>query len=351
MIDMPLGLTYDDVLLVPKRSSLNSRKQANTSTYLTSKIKLKIPLVSANMDTITESKMAIELAKAGGIGIIHRFVPIDYQADEIKKVKKAENYPVGAAVGVREEYLKRTKALINKGCDVIVVDIAHGHSDHTLECVVRIRKKYKKVQIIAGNVATRKGTKDLINAGVDAVKVGVGPGSLCTTRIVAGAGVPQLTAVLNCAEVAKEYNIPIVADGGIRTSGDIVKALAAGAATVMIGGLFAGCRESPGIEIFKNGCKYKITRGMASLRANIDRAAKENKDDFGYKEYVSEGVEAIVPYRGKVADIIQQLVGGLQSGMSYSGAKSVKELQRKAEFIRITNAGLIESKPHDINEI
>lgn len=351
MQKISLGLTYDDVLLVPRKTSLKSRQEADISTFLTPKIKLKIPIVSANMDTVTESRMAIEMAKMGGIGIIHRFLPINHQVEEIKKVKGKGNYLLGAAVGIREDYLTRSKKLLEAGSNVLVVDVAHGHSDYTVECLKKLRQKFKKIQIIAGNVATPEGTLDLIKAGADAVKIGVGPGSLCTTRIIAGTGVPQLTAVLNCAKIAKKYKIPLIADGGIRNSGDIVKAIAVGASTVMIGGLFAGCEESPGIEIYKNGRKYKITRGMASLRANIDRAKREEKNDFGCKEYVAEGIEAIVPYRGKVSEIIQQLVGGLRSGMSYSGARNIRELQKKAEFIRITQSGLLESLPHDVKEI
>ncbi len=268
-----IGLTFDDVLLIPKETSLESRSHVDLSTKLTKNIVLKIPIISANMDTVTESEMAIAVARMGGIGIIHRFLTIDAEVEEVKKVKK-EKLLVGAAIGIRSDYLERCQALIKAGVDVIVIDVAHGHSSFFIKVLKELTKKFPKMEFIAGNVATVEATETMIKNGAAAVKVGIGPGALCTTRIVTGAGIPQLTAIAECAAVARKYNIPIIADGGIKQSGDIVKALAAGASTVMIGSLFAGCEESPALTIFRNNKKYKITRGMASLMANLDRQKK-----------------------------------------------------------------------------
>jgi IMP dehydrogenase len=349
---LKFGLTYDDVLLVPKRSGLVSRKLVDTKTYLTSKIQLQIPLISANMDTVTESGMAIAMAKLGGIGIIHRFLSIEDQVKEVEKVKSEGNLLVGAAVGAKNGFLERTEELIKAGADVIVVDIAHGHSDHAIQAVSDIKKKFPKCNLIAGNVATKEGTLDLIKAGADAVKVGVGPGSLCTTRIVTGCGVPQLTAVLDAVFVAKKYHIPVIADGGIKVSGDITKALAAGASTVMLGSLLAGCREAPGVIVSENNKKYKLIRGMASLKANIEKNKHEqNGNGFGLSDYVAEGVEARVLCNGYVEEVVNQLIGGLRSGMSYCGSENIEMLWKQAEFIQITNASLRESHPHDVELI
>lgn len=345
-----IGLTFDDVLLVPKLTRLKSRNDVNLSTFLTPKIKLKIPLISANMDTVTESEMAIALGELGGIGIIHRFLSIKDQINLVREVKK-KKIKVGAAIGINNDYLERAKALIKEKVDVIVIDIAHGHSAHLIKVLRQLKNQFAQFEFIAGNVATAAATETLIKNGASAVKVGIGPGALCTTRIVAGAGVPQLTAINECAEVARKYKIPIIADGGIRYSGDIVKALAAGASTVMIGGLFAGCEESPAVTFYRNNKKYKLTRGMASLTANIDRQNKDEKIKRDLKNYASEGVEAIVPYIGSVKDLANQLLGGIRSGFSYCGAKNINELWKNAEFIRITNSGLIESHPHDVGLI
>ncbi|MFN3491666.1 MAG: IMP dehydrogenase, partial [Anaerolineales bacterium] len=435
---------------------------------------LHAPIVSANMDVVTESEMAIAMAREGGIGIIHRFMTIAEQARQIEKVKKAESfvvdkpitltdkssvadvkrvveetetggilivdknekligivttrdllfehddsksvtaimtkdvisaskdtslseaekllhqhrieklplvdgdgkvaglvtlkdimkiikYPtatkdskgrlaVGAAVGVRDKEMRRVEAALNAGADCIVVDIAHGDSHLEIEMIKNIRKHFPEAQIIGGNVATSDGTKRLIDAGVDSVKVGVGPGSICITRQVAGSGVPQLTAVIESAKAAKQYGIPIIADGGIRFPGDVAKAIAAGASTVMIGSMLAGTDESPGMMMTRRGHKYKASRGMASLTANIERNKREGNDltKEEIEDYVAEGVEAAVPYRGKVREVLTQLVGGLQSGMSYSGAHSIQEFQEKAIFVRMTGAGLKESGPHDV---
>lgn len=342
-----IGLTFDDVLLVPKKTSIESRSHVDLTTKLTKKISLKIPIVSANMDTVTESKMAIEVAKMGGIGIIHRFLTIEDEVEEVKKVKK-EKLLVGAAIGIRSDYKERCKALIKAGADVIVIDVAHGHSSFFIKVLKELTKSFPKTEFIAGNVATAEATEEMIKNGASAVKVGIGPGALCTTRIVTGAGIPQLTAIAECVEVAKKYNVPIIADGGIKQSGDIVKALAAGASTVMIGTLFAGCEESPALTFFRNNKKYKMTRGMASLMANADRQKKDESVKKDLKKYAAEGVEAIVPYRGAVSDFINILLGGIKSGFSYCGAHTIKDLWKNAEFIQITQSSLVESGPHDV---
>lgn len=468
------ALTYDDVLLVPQYSAVDSRRALSTETRLTKKIILQIPIVSANMDVVTESEMAITMAREGGIGMIHRFMTIAEQARQIERVKKAESfivdtpitmtdahtvgdvkrivdetstggilildkdeklvgivstrdllfeeddnklvtaimsapvhsaapntslkeaerllheyrveklplvdqhgkvaglvtlkditkitkYPkatkdlkgrlaVGAAVGVRDMEMRRVEAVLAAGADCIVVDIAHGDSRLEIDMIKNIRKHFPQAQIICGNVATADGTKRLIDAGADCVKVGVGPGSICITRIVAGSGVPQLTAVIECAQAAGPYGVPIIADGGIRQPGDLAKALAAGAQTAMIGSMLAGTDESPGLVMTRRGHRYKASRGMASREANIERNKKEGNDltEEEIEDYVAEGVEAAVPYRGHAREVLTQLVGGLQSGMSYSGAHSIEEFQQKAIFVRMTGAGLKESGPHDV---
>jgi IMP dehydrogenase len=475
-LDIVEGLTFDDVLLAPKRSPIISRSQTDLHTKLSRNIALNTPIISANMDTITESGMAIALAREGGIGIIHRFMTIEDQVDEILKVKRSESvmieqpytikpdltvaeakkameeynvsgllveevgklvgiitrrditfeknnkrkvsdlmtkdvitakpgitidqakeilhnqrieklpvvndkkhivglitskdilkmeqYPhaskdrkgrllVGAAVGVKGDYLERTEALLEAGADIIVVDIAHGHSENAINTVHMIKKAFPDCELIAGNVATGEGTRDLIKAGVDAVKVGVGSGSICITRVVTGSGVPQLTAVIDSVKVARNYDIPIISDGGIRNSGDITKALAAGASSVMIGSLFGGTDESPGKTLVKNGKKYKMYRGMASFYASLGRKYREEGpqvvDSDDLNDYVPEGVEAMVPYKGSVVEIIRQIAGGLRSGLSYCGAKTIPEMQMNAEFIKITSAGYIESQSHDVD--
>jgi IMP dehydrogenase len=469
-----VALTYDDVLLVPQYSNVDSRRVLSTKSMLTKKIALQTPIVSANMDVVTESGMAITMAREGGIGMIHRFMTIAEQARQIERVKKIESfvvdspftlsdtstvgdvkrivnetdtggilildkndklvgivstrdllfenedgkpvteimtrdvhsatpgtslkdaeqllhdyrveklplvdengkvaglvtlkdimkitqYPkatkdakgrlaVGAAVGVRDMEMRRVESALEAGADCIVVDIAHGDSHLEIEMVANIRKRFPETQIIGGNVATADGTKRLIDAGVDCVKVGVGPGSICITRQVAGSGVPQLTAVIECAEAARQYGVPIIADGGIRFPGDVAKAIAAGAQTVMIGSMLAGTDESPGMVMTRKGHRYKTSRGMASLTANIERNKREGNDltREEVEDYVAEGVEAAVPYRGKAREVLMQLVGGLQSGMSYSGAHSIEDFQQKATFMRMTGAGLRESGPHDV---
>jgi IMP dehydrogenase len=479
------GLTYDDVLLIPKYSDITSRKNVDTTSRLTREIMLKIPIVSSNMDTVTESAMAIAMARLGGIGIIHRFLSIKEEVKEVTKVKRYEGYMienpvtmlqnqsvreakemlegfgiggivvvdedkkvkgivtrrdvefedddsrsveeimtprsrlivanslsmneakeilkknkieklpivdekdrlkalitakdiqkmklfpnaskdekgrlrVGAAVGVKGDFMERAESLIESYCDVIVVDVAHGHSMQAVEAVKKIKRNFgDEVQVIAGNVATAEGVIDLVKASADAVKVGVGPGSICTTRIVTGFGVPQLTAIMECSEAAKDFDVPVIADGGIRFPGDITKAIAAGASTVMIGGLFAGTEESPGPVVLRNGVRYKLTRGMASLSAALDRKIRESDkyDEVNRlledtaEETVPEGVEGLIPYKGRVEEVVRQLMGGLRSGMSYCGAHNIEELRQKAEFIRMTSSGLRESLPHDIERV
>ncbi|QCX34044.1 IMP dehydrogenase [Caloramator sp. E03] len=462
--------TFDDVLLVPQKSDVLP-KDVDLSTYLTKTIKLNIPLMSAGMDTVTEAKMAIAMAREGGIGIIHKNMSIEEQAVEVDKVKRSEhgvitdpfhltpehtlkdadmlmgkyrisgvpivegtklvgiitnrdirfekdfsrkikevmtkenlitapvgtnlkeaeqilrkhkveklplvdeNYNLkglitikdiekavrfpnsakdkkgrllaGAAVGVTKDMMERVTALYEAGVDVVVVDTAHGHSKGVLDAIYTIKSKYPDLQVIGGNVATAKATADLISSGADCIKVGIGPGSICTTRVVAGVGVPQLTAVMDCAEEASKYGVPIIADGGIKYSGDIVKALAAGASAVMMGSMLAGCEESPGDEEIYQGRKFKVYRGMGSIAA-MQKGSKDRYFQEDNKKLVPEGVEGRVAYKGAVADTIYQLIGGIRSGMGYCGSKTITELWEKAEFVVQTSAGLRESHPHDI---
>ncbi len=474
--NIPIALTYDDVLIIPQRSSLRSRGEADTSTWLTKQISLSSPIISSNMDTVTESEMAITMARLGGIGILHRFMTIEDNVEEVKRVKRAQNfviydpytinpnrtlseakeeiiekgisgllvsngdgkllgvlskrdilfaegehllvhdmmtprerlivgdistnlgeakrllaqhrieklplvdennkivglitscdiknvndYPyanidkkgrliVGGSIGVHGDYLERAKALIGAGVDVLVVDIAHGHSELMFNAIRNLREQFNDVQIIAGNVASGKGARELCEAGVDGIKVGVGPGTICITRLVTGCGVPQFTAVAECAKVAKEYGVPVIADGGIQKSGDIVKAIGAGADTVMLGGMLAGTKESPGVVMSRAGKKFKVCRGSASF-AVAQRRQTVNQENKKLGDVVPEGVEAVVPFKGPVGDIVNQLVGGLRSGMSYTNSRTIGELQNNAEFVRITNAGLKESGSHDLLDV
>ena len=352
-----LGLTYDDVLLLPDASDVVP-SEVDTRTQLTRSIYLDIPLVSSAMDTVTESAMAIAMAKAGGIGIIHRNLAVDEQVTHVKLVKGA-NLHVGAAVGVGDDGFERAQALIDVGVDVIVVDTAHGHHRAVLEAIAKIKKHFPKQEIIGGNIATRAGAQALINAGADAVKVGVGPGSICTTRVVAGVGVPQVTAIMEAAKACKKADIPLIADGGLQFSGDIAKAIVAGADTVMLGSLLAGCEESPGELVEIEGRKFKTYRGMGSLSAMQSRGAKKSYSKDRYMQddvlaedkLVPEGIEGKVAYRGPVADVIHQLVGGLRSGMGYAGAENIAALQKRGRLIQITSAGLQESHPHDVLDV
>lgn len=351
-----LGLTYDDVLLLPGPSEVVP-SEVETGTWLTRKIKLQIPLVSSAMDTVTESQMAIALSKAGGIGIIHRNLSID---DQVTHVKLAKNVGlVGAAVGVGEDGFKRAQAVIDAGVDVVVVDTAHGHHRAVLEAIERVKKFAPDTQVIGGNIATRSGAQALINAGADGVKVGVGPGSICTTRVVAGVGVPQITAIMEANKACSKAGVPLIADGGLQYSGDIVKAIVAGANTVMLGSLFAGCDESPSELVEIDGVKFKVYRGMGSLGAMQSRGEQKSysKDRYMQDDVLSEdklvpeGIEGKIKYRGPVSSVIHQLVGGLRSGMGYAGAPDIENLRREGQLIQITAAGLKESHPHDVADI
>jgi IMP dehydrogenase len=341
---MRLGLAFDDVLLVPRRSSVRSRQDVSLETRFSRNIRLQVPVVAANMDTVCEARMAVAVAEEGGIGILHRFLPIEDQADMVRQVKE-RGLLVGAAIGTNEEFIERSKALVAAGADALVLDIAHGHAEHSIEAVRVIKAEFgTDTDVVAGNVATRTGAEDLIAAGADAIKVGVGPGGVCTTRIVAGVGVPQLTAVADVAGI----DVPLIADGGIRRSGDIAKALAAGADTVMIGSMFAGTSESPGqVEMSERGL-VKVIRGMSTHEAVKDRAARtgEQVDDEYFEQRAPEGVSGQVPYRGAVGKLIRQLMGGVKSAMSYMDARTIPELWANAEFIRVTSAGIVESQPH-----
>ncbi len=473
---IPLALTYDDVLIVPRRSTLASRSEANTRTRLTRRINLNIPIVTANMDTVTGSDMAIAMARLGGIGILHRFMSIEENAEEVRRVKRAQSmivqdpykiapdktvdeatdyiakigitgllvangdnklqgilsrrdflfangddklvkdimtpreklivgnayttfdeakkiftehkieklplvddddhiiglitsddikkiieYPlanrdeegrliVGAAVGVHGDYIERAQELTKAGVDVLVIDIAHGHSDLMFNAIAKLREAVPDAQLIAGNIATATAAKELCEAGVDALKVGVGPGTICITRLVTGCGMPQLTAVMEVAKVAKRYGVPIIADGGIQKSGDIVKAIGAGADCVMMGGMFAGTDESPGVVMTKGDKKFKVCRGSASFTQSHTRK-RFGLEKKNLKEVVPEGVESLVPYKGPVEDIIGQMVGGLKSGMSYTNSHTIAELQQNVEFIRMTSSGSRESGSHDVQAI
>ncbi|MBE5824552.1 MAG: IMP dehydrogenase [Butyrivibrio sp.] len=464
------GITFDDVLLVPAYSQVIPN-QVDVGTYLTKKIKLNIPLMSAGMDTVTEHRMAIAMARQGGIGIIHKNMSIEAQAEEVDKVKRSENgvitdpfslspdhtladadslmakfrisgvpitegkklvgiitnrdlkfekdfskkikevmtsenlitakagitleeaksilarskkeklpivdddynlvglitikdiektikYPLaakddqgrllcGAGVGISANCLERVKALVDAKVDVIVLDSAHGHSENVLKCLRMIKAEFPDLQVIAGNCATAAATKDLIEAGADAVKVGIGPGSICTTRVVAGIGVPQITAVMDCYEMAKQYGVPIIADGGIKYSGDITKAIAAGANLVMMGSMFAGCDEAPGEFELYQGRKYKVYRGMGSISA-MENGSKDRYFQEDAKKLVPEGVEGRVAYKGTVEDTVFQLIGGLRSGMGYCGCNTIEALKENGKFIKMTSAALRESHPHDI---
>ena len=352
MIPIKEALTFDDVTMAPKYSEILP-SEVDTSTQLSSNLSLKIPLLTSAMDTVTEGKMAIAIAKAGGIGVIHRNLHIKKQIEEIKKVKKLKLL-VGAAVGAGPLELKRAKAIIKEEVDLIVVDTAHGHSKKVAEIIKVIKKKKtNKITLCAGNVATAEAAKFLIKLGVDIIKVGIGPGSICTTRLVAGIGVPQLSAILEVKKGVKNKKTKIISDGGIKYSGDIAKALAAGADAVMIGSLFAGTMETPGKLIKKNGKLYKSFRGMGSVGAmnkgSADRYFQKKQKDIS--KYVPEGVEGFVKFKGDVTNIIYKLIGGLKSSMGYLGAKKVVNLKNKPNFVKITKAGFYESMVHNVDEV
>ena len=345
------SLTFDDVTLIPQYSSILP-SETITYTKLTHNLNLQIPLMSSAMDTVTESKMAIALSKSGGIGIIHRNLSIEKQVQEVKKVKK-NNFLVGAAIGVNSKDIERADELSKAKVDMIIIDTAHGHTQKVLFMIKKIKKKLKKCVLCAGNIATGKAAKFLADSGVDIVKVGIGPGSICTTRLVTGIGVPQLSAVLQVKKALKNYKTRIISDGGIKFSGDIAKAIAAGADAVMIGSLFSGTTESPG-KIFKQkGKLFKNFRGMGSVGAmSIGSADRYYQKKFkNVSKYVPEGVEGIVKFKGPVNKIIYNLIGGLKSSMGYLGAKTIKDLQKKGEFVKITKAGFYESMVHNIDHV
>ena len=344
------ALTFDDVTLAPKYSDILP-SEVDTSIILSKFLKLKIPLLTSAMDTVTESKMGIAIAKAGGIGIIHRNLNIKKQVEEIKKVKK-QKLLVGAAVGAGSNELSRAKAILKEGINMIVVDTAHGHTKKVSEMIKFIKKeKNSKTALCAGNIATAEAARYLDKLGVDIIKVGIGPGSICTTRLVAGIGVPQLTAILNVRNAIKKSKVKIISDGGIKYSGDLAKAFAAGADAVMIGSLFAGTDETPGKLIKKNGKLFKSFRGMGSVGAmnkgSADRYFQSKQKDNS--KYVPEGVEGLARYKGKVGKVIFKLVGGLRSSMGYLGSKQIKYLRKKPQFIKITKAGFYESMVHNVD--
>ncbi len=390
----PIGLTFDDVLLTPGFADF-SRADITLETKLTKNITLKSPLVSAPMDTVTESALAIALAQEGGIGFIHRNLTIDDQASEVAKVKAA-GFLVGAAIGVSEGYKERLEALVKAGSDAIVLDSAHGWTNKFVEALTFIKNTYPNIDVIVGNIATYEAAKDLSKAGADGLRVGMGPGAICTTRIISGMGVPQITAIMETVRGAREFGVPVIADGGIKYSGDMIKALAAGASTVMMGSYFASCVESPGkvvqlskslvpsrfksifgkqnkelaakihesnkelvevapevLEKMEEVYYFKEYRGMGSVGAMQHGAKIKSEDEYHGKSYkdkvlVAEGVEGLVPIKGSVKDLLDQALGGIKSGMFYVGAKTIPELQEKAQFIQITQASLSESHPHDV---
>ncbi len=357
------ALTFDDVLLVPKESDILP-KDVNLERKLTKKITLKIPLISSPMDTITEHKMAIAMALCGGLGVVHKNMPLEMQAKEVEAVKnfneienknlssvdKNGKLLVAAAIGISEDRYKRIEKIIEAGVDIIVIDTAHGHSQNVLKAIKEIKKLYSYIDVIAGNIATSEGAKALIDAGVDAIKIGIGAGSICTTRIIAGIGVPQLTAILDASQIAKKNNVGSIADGGIKYSGDIVKAFAVGADAIMAGGLFSSTYEAPGDVIIIDGKKYKPYRGMGSVGAMIQGSKDRyfQSEVINKSKFVPEGIEGVTEYKGHVADVIYQIIGGVRAGMGYVGAKNIDELQEKAEFVKITNQGLAESHVHDV---
>ena len=352
MVPIKEALTFDDVTLVPKYSEILP-SEVDTSIKLTDTLKLNIPLLSSAMDTITESKMAIAIAKAGGLGVIHRNLDIKKQIQEIKKVKK-QKLLVGAAVGTGLKEFHRAELIIKEKVDMIVVDTAHGHTKKVSEMIKFIKKKKsKKICMCAGNIATPEAAKFLLKLGVDVIKVGIGPGSICTTRLVAGIGVPQLSAILNVRNGIKNKNVKIISDGGIKYSGDLAKAFAAGADAVMIGSLFSGTDETPGKLIKKNGKLFKSFRGMGSVGAmnkgSADRYFQSKQKNNS--KYVPEGVEGFAKYKGKVENIVFKLIGGLKSSMGYLGSKQIKYLRNKPQFVKITKAGFYESMVHNVDII
>ncbi len=357
------GLTFDDVLLVPQYSNVVPL-ETNLETNLTKNIKLNIPIIASPMDTICDHNMAITMAQMGGIGIIHKNFSIEDQCEEVKKVKNIKDFEstavkgkdgkllVSASVSIGSDFEDRLKALYNTGIDVVVIDSAHGHSENILYAVRYSKTNFPDLEVIAGNIATKEAALDLIEAGADALRVGIGPGSICTTRVIAGVGVPQITAIMEVSSACKHTNVKIIADGGIKTSGDICKAFGAGANVVMLGQMLSGTDEAPGEIIEIDGVKYKSYVGMGSLVA-MKRGSSERYFQNAKKQskLVPEGIEALVKYKGSVRDILFQICGGIRSGLGYNGARNIAEISRKAKFIKITNNGLNESHPHSLSII
>ena len=348
MVTIKESLTFDDVLLLPQYSNILP-SETDISLNLTHNIFLKVPFLSSAMDTVTESKMAIAMAKSGGIGVVHRNLNIKNQTKEILKVKK-KKLVVAAAVGTNKEDLDRARSLVSNGCDLIVIDTAHGHSEKVLKVLSKLKRITNKIPICVGNIATAHAAKKLYNSGADIIKVGIGPGSICTTRMVAGIGVPQISAIMEVKKVLKNKKIKIISDGGIKFSGDIAKALAAGADAIMMGSIFAGTTESPGKKFTFKGKIFKHYRGMGSIGAMSSGSANRyfQKNFKDKAKFVPEGVEGRVEYKGKVSKIIYQLKGGLRSSMGYIGAKNLKQISKNAKFIKITKAGFYESMVHSV---
>ncbi len=343
ILERSRGLTFDDVLLMPCHSEMNSRRAPQLDSRVTKNFTLKTPIVSANMDTVTEIEMAIKMAELGGMGILHRFMSADEQVRQVKLMRekiKSLGLPVAASIGVKEDGMKRADLLADAGVDILTIDIAHGDSVMMFETLLYVKKKFPKIDVIAGNTATPEGVRRLIEHGADAVKVGIGPGSMCTTRIITGCGVPQLTAVAMCVLEAQKHNIPVIADGGIKTSGDIVKAFGAGAQTVMLGSMLSGCLETPG-EIEGGRKRY---RGMASKDAQVSW-----RGDLP-KGMAAEGEARWVPCKGSVENIVHELCGGVRSGMTYLNANTIAEIHTNARFMEMTASGMMESRPHGLNQ-
>ncbi|MER5491414.1 IMP dehydrogenase [Streptomyces sp. NPDC002490] len=356
------GLSFDDVLLVPQRTALRSRRHADLTTELLPGVRLAVPVLSANTQWCTGDRMAAAMARCGGLGVLHRMQTVDQQTGQLDAVKAAPPDPgatrsgdgrlfVGAAVGVTGDWRERAARLVDHGADLLVVDVAHGHSDQVLAAVTTLRTAYPRLPLVAGNVATAAGTRDLVEAGADLVKVGIGPGGVCTTRLVAGTGVPQLTAILDCAAEAARHGVGVIADGGIRHAGEIAKALAAGARAVMLGSLLAGAEESEAQAVERDGRHYRTSNGFVSLGMDLTlrRAAGLPITRAEVDDYVPEGVEATFPHTGPLTTTLRQLTGGVQSALSYSGATCLDEFRERAEFIRITDAGRGENGPHARN--
>lgn len=344
VLNRNFALTYDDVLLVPGHSEISSRRNPSLKSQFTKNYEIDIPIVGSNMDTISEKEMVIAMARVGAVAILHRFMDVSSQVEQVKEIRavfEKENIssPIAASIGVKGEGKERAHALVDTGVEILTIDIAHGDSVMMMETLEYVKSKFPKVDVIAGNVATGDGMQRLIEAGADAVKVGIGPGSMCTTRIITGCGVPQITSISHCQEIAKKYNVPIISDGGVRTSGDIVKALSVGASTVMVGSLLAGTMETPG-EIHGGKKRY---RGMASKDAQVSWRGELPEG------MAPEGEAMLVPCKGSVKDVINELAGGIRSGMTYINASTIPEMFERAVFVETSQSGINESRPHGLN--